>query len=121
MARQDRFAQQGGECALVQGDPRLDVVEAVVLLGDDEEKPDGQNLARCERSFPVQRSGEVSVQDGRQVQTLEGGPQDREVGDDFHTQQSRFGSVHSFSLRTSSIPEIHPEDKRTVCTMPVPS
>ncbi|MHB1425663.1 MAG: hypothetical protein ACYC3I_21045, partial [Gemmataceae bacterium] len=38
-----------------------------------------------------------------------------QVGDDFHTQQSRFGGVHPFSLHTSSIPENHPEDKRTVC------
>ncbi|MHB1426859.1 MAG: hypothetical protein ACYC3I_27190, partial [Gemmataceae bacterium] len=42
-------------------------------------------------------------------------PEDRQVGDDFHTQQSRFGGVHPFSLHTSSIPENHPEDKRTVC------
>ena len=34
---QDGFAQQGGEGALVLGDPRLDVVEAMVPLRDDEE------------------------------------------------------------------------------------
>ena len=112
---QDGFAQQGGEGALVLGDPGLDVVEAVVPLGDEEEKPDGQDLARGERAFPVQRGGEVAVQGGRQVQTLEGGPQDREVGHGFHTQQAGFGSVHPFSLPTSSIPENHPQHERTVC------
>ena len=88
---QDGFAQQGGEGALVLGDPGLDVVEAVVALGDEEEEPDGQDLARGERAFPVERGGEVAVQGGRQVQTLEGGPQDGQVGHGFDTQQAGFG------------------------------
>ena len=41
VGRQDRFAQQGGEDALVLGDPGLDMVEAVVALGDEEEEPEG--------------------------------------------------------------------------------
>ena len=64
---QDGFAQQGGEGALVLGDPGLDVVEAVVALGDEEEEPDGEDLARGERAFPVQRGGEVAVQGGTVV------------------------------------------------------
>jgi hypothetical protein len=32
MRGQDRFAQQGGEGALVLGDPRLEVIEAMVAL-----------------------------------------------------------------------------------------
>src|SRR6202021_2823875 len=95
---QDGFAQQGGEGALVLGDPRLDVVEAVVPLGDEEEEPDGQDFARGEGTFPVERSGKVAVQGGRQVETEEGGPQDGEVGQGFHAQQTRFGGVHPFSL-----------------------
>ena len=47
----DGFAQEGGEGALVLGDPGLDVVEAVVPLGDEEEEPDGQDLARGERAL----------------------------------------------------------------------
>ncbi len=102
------FAQQGGEGALVLGDPGLDVVEAVVPLGDEEEEPDGQDLARGERAFPVERGGEVAVQGGRQVQTLEGGPQDGQVGHDFDTQQAGFGGVHPSSLPTLPFPENHP-------------
>jgi hypothetical protein len=41
----DRFTQQGGEDALVLGDPGLDVVEAVIPLGDEEQEPDGEDLA----------------------------------------------------------------------------
>ena len=82
------------------GDPGLDVVEAVVALGDEEEEPDGQDLARGERAFPVERGGEVAVQGGGQVQTLEGGPQDGQVGHGFDTQQAGFGGVHPSSLPT---------------------
>jgi hypothetical protein len=81
-------------------DPGLDVVEAVVALGDEEEEPDGQDLARGEWAFPVKRGGKVAVESGRQVQALEGGPQDREVGQNFHAQQARVSGVHPFSLRT---------------------
>jgi hypothetical protein len=65
---QDALTQEGGEGALVLGHPGLDVVEAVVTLGDKEEEPDGQNLARGEGAFPVDRCGEVPVQNGRQVE-----------------------------------------------------
>jgi hypothetical protein len=41
VGRQDRFAQQDGEDALVLGDPGLDMVEAMVALGDEEEEPEG--------------------------------------------------------------------------------
>ena len=45
----------------------------------------GQDLARGERPFPVARGGEVAVQGGDQVQALQGGPQDGQVGHDFDT------------------------------------
>ena len=99
---QDGFAQQGGEGALVLGDPGLDVVEAVVALGEEEEEPDGQDLAGGERAFPVERGGEVAVQGGRQVQTLQGGPQDGQVGHDFDTQQAGFGWCSS--LQSTHLP-----------------
>jgi hypothetical protein len=98
MDGQDRLAQQGGENALVLGDPGLDVVEAVVPLGDEEEEPEAQDLAWCERAFPVAWGREVTVQSGRQVQALEGGPQDGEVGHGFHAQQAGFGGVHPSNL-----------------------
>jgi hypothetical protein len=101
---QDALAQEGGEGALVLGDPRLDVVEAVVPLRDEEEEPDGQDLARGERALPVERGGEVAVEGGRQVQTLEGGPQDGEVGHGFHTHKAGFGGVHPSTLPASHIP-----------------
>ena len=82
---QDGFAEEGGESALTLRDPRLDVVEAVVPSGDEEEQPNGEDIARGERAFPVKRGGKVAVQGGRQVQTLENGPQDGEVGHGFHT------------------------------------
>ena len=72
----DRFAQQGGEDALVLFDPGLEVVEAMIALGDEEQEPDGQDLTGGQRPFPVGRGREVPVQGGRQVQALEGGPQD---------------------------------------------
>ncbi len=110
----NRFAHQGGEDALVLGDPGLDVVEAVVALGDEEEEPDGQDLARGERALPVNRGGEVTVQGGRQVQALEEGPQDGQVGHDFHAQQAGFAGVHPTNLCTCPIPGKHPQHERTV-------
>jgi hypothetical protein len=70
----DGFTKKGREGALVLGDPRLDVVEAVVAPGDEEEEPDTQDVARRKWPFPVERGGEVAVQGGRQAQTLKGGP-----------------------------------------------
>ena len=99
--------------ALVRGDPGLDVVEAVVALGDEEEEPDGQDLAGTERASPVRRGREVAVQGGRQVQALQGGPQDGQVGNDFDAQQAGFGGVHPARLPTSLFLENHPERKRT--------
>ena len=110
----DGFAQQGREGALMLGDPGLDVVEAVVPLGDEEEEPDGQDLARGERAFPVKRGREVAVQGGRQIQTLEGGPEDGQVADDFHAQQAGLEGVHPFNLLTSPISENHPQQDRTM-------
>src|SRR4051794_21393973 len=49
-------------------------------LREDEQEPDGQDLTRRERPFPVAWGGEEAVQGGRQVQTLKRGPQDRQVG-----------------------------------------
>src|ERR1700736_3234468 len=49
---QDGFAEEGGESALTLRDPRLDVVEAVVPPGDEEEQPNGEDVARGERAFP---------------------------------------------------------------------
>jgi hypothetical protein len=54
----------------VLGDPGFEMVEAVVALGDEEEEPDGQDLAGGGWAFPVGRSREVPVQGGRRIQTL---------------------------------------------------
>jgi hypothetical protein len=91
----------------------LDVVEAVVALGDQEEQPQGQDLAWAQRAFPVGRGREVAVQGGGQVKTLQGGPQDGQVGHGFDTQQAGFAGIHPASLLASPFPEIHPERKRT--------
>src|SRR4051794_37444402 len=85
------FAQQGGEGAVVLGDPRLDVVEAVVGLREDEQEPDGQDLAGGERPFPVERGGEVAVQGGRQGQAPQRGPPDRQGGPALPPQQTGVG------------------------------
>jgi len=53
VGRHDRFAEQGGQDALVLSDPGLDVVEAVIAVRDDEQEPNGQDLARSQRAFPV--------------------------------------------------------------------
>lgn len=42
-------------------DPRLDVVETVVPPGDEEEEPDGQDVTRGERAFPVERGHGVQL------------------------------------------------------------
>src|SRR5262249_56585607 len=110
---QDRFTEQGGEDDLVLGDPGLDVVEAVIPLGDEEEEPDGQNLAGGERAFPVGRGREVTVQGGRQVQPRQGRPQNGQVGHGLDTQQAGCAGVHSSRLRTAAFPENHPEHERT--------
>ena len=110
---QDFFAQQGRESAVVLGDEGLDVVEAVVALREDEQQPNGQNLAWRERPFPVARHGKVTVQRGRQVQTLERAPQDRQVGKNFDTQQAGFGGAHPSVLPTSPFPENHHGSERT--------
>ena len=52
---QDGLAKQGREGAVVLGDPRLDVVEAVVALREDKDQPDGQDLTGSEGPFPVTR------------------------------------------------------------------
>jgi len=117
VGRQDRVTQESGQGARVVRDPGLDVVEAVVAPGDDEEEPDGQNLARGERPLPVGRGGEGAVQRGRQVQALEGGPQDGQVGHDFHAEQPGFAGVHPAKLPTPTIPGNHPEHERTVSEM----
>ena len=110
---QDPFAQQGREGAVVLGHPGFDVVEAVVALREEEQQPDSQHLTRGERAFPVGRGGEVAVQGGGQVKTLQGGPQDGQVGNDFDTQQAGFSGVHPSFLPRSPFPENHPEHERT--------
>ena len=100
----DALAQEGRESLLVLGDPGLDVVEAVVPLRDEKEEPDGQNLTRCEWTLPVERCGEVTVEDGRQVEPLEGGPQDGEVGHGFDTHDAGVGDIHPARLPASHIP-----------------
>src|SRR4051794_22582143 len=114
VGRQDRFAHQGGEDAPVLGDPGLDMVEAVIPLGDEEEEPDGQDLAGGQRAFPVGRGREVTVQGGRQVETLEGGPQDGQVGHGLDTQQAGLAGIHPARLRPTAFPENRPEHERTV-------
>ena len=98
---------------MVLGDPGLDVVEAMVGLGDEEQEPDGQDFARAERAFPVRWGREVTVQSGREIEALEHGPQDGQVGHDFDAQQTGFGSVHPSVLPTSPIPENQTEHERT--------
>ena len=100
---EDGLAQEGGEGALMVLDPGVNVVEAVVALGDEEEEPEGEDFTWGERGLPVQRGGEVPVQGGRQLQTLQDGPQDGQVGHDFDTQQAGFGGVHPFRLRGPAI------------------
>ena len=73
---EDGFAQQSGEGAAVVLDPGVDVIEAVVALGDQEEEPEGKDVTGSERAFPVQRGAEVAIQSGRQLQTLQSGPED---------------------------------------------
>jgi hypothetical protein len=101
----DGFAQQGREGAVVLLYPGLDVVEAVVGLRDEEEEPHGQHLTGSEWAFPVQRSGEVPIQSGRQFQTLQGGPQHGQIGHDFDAQQAGFGGAHPFRLHRPPILE----------------
>jgi hypothetical protein len=62
----------------------------------------------------VQRGGKVTVENGQQVQALEGGPQDGQIGHNFDAQQAGFVGVHSGSLPTYPFPENHPEHERTV-------
>src|SRR5439155_3438825 len=97
----------------VLGDPGLDVVEAVVALRDEEEQPEGQDLARAERPFPVGRGREVAVQGGDQIKALQGGPQDGQVGHGFDAHQVGFGGIHPSVLPTSPFLENHPEHERT--------
>jgi hypothetical protein len=96
------------------GDPGLDVVEAVIPLGDEEQEPDGQDLAGGQWALPVGRGREMAVQGGRQVQALQGGPKDRQVGHGLHTQQAGWVGIHSSRLRTAAVPENRPEHERTV-------
>src|SRR4051812_42140214 len=57
----------------------------------------------------------MAVEGRRQVQTPEGGPQDREIGHGFHTQQAGFGGVHPSSLPTPArLAENYPQHERTV-------
>src|SRR5262245_36586810 len=111
--RQDGFAQQGGEGALVLSDPGLDMVEAVVALRDDEQQPGSHHLARAEWTLPVQRGWDVAVQRARHVQQLQLSPDDRQLSYDFDTQQAGFGCLHPSFLRSSSIPDNHAEHERT--------
>jgi hypothetical protein len=99
----DGFAQESGEGAVVVLDPGVDVIEAVVALGDEEEEPEGKNVPRSERSLPVQRGRKVSVQGGRQVQPLQGGPEDGQVAHGFDTQQAGIGGAHPVRLRGLTI------------------
>lgn len=62
----------------------------------------------------------MTVQGGRQVQALEEGPQDGQVGHDFHTQQARFAGVHPFNLCTCPISEKHPQHERTIGLVALP-
>ena len=52
--------------------------------------------------------GEVTVKGGGQVQALQGGPQDGQIGHGLDTQQAGFAGIHSPSLRTAAFPEITP-------------
>ena len=59
---QDGLAEESGEGEVVLGDPRLDVVEAVVALRDDEEEPECEDIAGCEVAGPVKRRGEMAFE-----------------------------------------------------------
>jgi len=86
---------------LVLLDPRFDVVEAMVALGDEEEKPEGEDIARCEVARPVRRRGEMAVESGGKVDPLEDGPKDGQVGNGFDAEQAGFAGVHPVKLRTN--------------------
>src|SRR3954468_18133811 len=90
------------------------MVQAMIPLRDEEEEPEGQDLTWAQRAFPVWRGREVTVHSGREVETLERGPQDGQIGHDFETQQVGFSSVHPSILSTSLIPENQTEYERTV-------
>ena len=98
---------------MVLGDPGLDVIEAMVPLRDEEQEPEGQNFAWAQRAFPVRWGREVTVHSGREVEALERGPQDGQVGHDFEAQQTGFSSVHPSILPASAIPENQIEHERT--------
>ncbi|WP_143393780.1 hypothetical protein [Fimbriiglobus ruber] len=88
------FAQQRTEDPLVLCDPGFDVVETGIGVGQDKEKPDGQNVRRCERPLPVEGSGKVPLQVGQQVEPLDVCPQDGQVRDAFGTGQAGLGGAH---------------------------
>jgi len=92
------FAQQRTENALVLCDPGFDVVETVIGLGKDKEKPDRQNVSGCQRPLPVEGGGKVPLQVGQQVKPLDVCPEDRQVRDTFDTDQTRFDGVHATHL-----------------------
>ena len=89
------FAQQRTEDALVLCDPGFDVVETVIGVGKDKQKPDSQNISGCQRPLPVEGGRETLLQVGQEVKPLDVGPEDWEVRNAFDTDQAGLGGVHA--------------------------
>jgi len=94
----ERFAEEGLESAVVPLHPGLEVVEAMVALGGEEEQPDSEDLTAGEWAAPTRRRWEVLVQQGDELKPLEAGPQHRQIADGFDLQEARLGSVHPYGL-----------------------
>jgi len=114
VSRQDGLAEKSGEGEMVLLDPRFDVIETMIALGDDEEKPEGEDIGGGEVAGPVERSGKMASEGSEEVDPLEMRPKDGQVGDRFDAEQAGFAGVHPVKLRTNPIPDNAPEHERTV-------
>src|ERR1700678_2309636 len=95
------------------GDPGFDVVETVILLGEDEEFPDGQHFANRERPFPGLRWRQQAVAAVDKVDLLQAGPDDGQIGNGFDAHQVWLGCVHPAILRTRPNSKRVAKPKRT--------
>jgi len=109
----NRFAKQGGQSVAVVGDPGFDVVEAVVLLGEDEKHPDGEHFANGERPFPGKGWREQTVTATDEVDALQIGPDHGQIGNGFDAHQVWLCCVHTAILRTRPISKRVAKPRRT--------